>query len=126
MKTSRSIQLGVALFAVLFLANTSVQATEPAAENQLGKWEVSYAVVYSLADLPVYNANPKANSGFDPSVLFELIKVTIDPESWDEPNINFVPYPQNLSCVITQTEANHAQVAKLLKTIREKNAKRKN
>ncbi len=116
MKAIRSIQLAVVLFAIVGVVSAIAHGTEPAANDQSA---VTYTIVYELSDLPVYRLGP-GSSGFDPSVLFALIKKSVDPESWTETDAAISAYPKNLSCVITQTAANHARLADFFSSLRPK------
>lgn len=116
MKAIRSIQLAVVLVAVIGVVSAIAYGREPAANEQS---DVTITIIYALYDLPVYRLGP-GSSGFDPSVLFALIKKSVDPESWDKTDATIVAYPQNLSCAISQTEANHARLADLFSSLRPK------
>ncbi len=74
---------------------------------------------YDVADLPVWRTKGNGQPTFDPSVLIAHIKHSVDPESWERrggPAIR--QYDDNLSIVISQTEANHRQVRVLLEELR--------
>src|SRR5690242_13024203 len=114
MKATRSLQLAVVLFAIVGIVSAIAYGTEPTANEQS---DVTITMTYALYDLPVYRLGP-GSSGFDPSILFALIKKSVDPESWDKTDARIVAYPQNLSCVISQTEANHARLADFFKSLR--------
>jgi len=116
MKAIRSIQLAVVLFALVGVVSAIACGTEPAANDQSDEM---YSVVYALSDLPVYRLGP-GSSGFDPSVLFALIKKSVAPESWTATDAAISAYPKNLSCVITQTAANHAGLADFFSSLRPK------
>ena len=62
-----------------------------------------------MSDLPVY----RLGGEFDPSILTAHVK------SWGE-EAEVIPYPQNLSIVVCQTEANHKKLQQLLTSLREK------
>jgi hypothetical protein len=114
MKAIRSIPLAVVLFAIVGVVSAIAYGMEPGANNQAEK---IYAMTYPLSDLPVYRLGP-GSSGFDPSVLIALIKKSVAPESWTETDAAIAAYPKNLSCVITQTAANHARLADFFKSLR--------
>ena len=118
MKATRSTQLAVVVFAIVGVVSAIAFGTEPAAKD---KSDELYTIVYELSDLPVYRLGPGA-SGFDPSVLFALIKKSVDPESWTETDATISAYPKNLSCVITQTAANHARLVDFFASLRPKAA----
>jgi hypothetical protein len=110
--------------AVILLASVGTFFAEGIAAEQSTprKVEPIYVVVYSASDLPVFRpGNPSAS--FDPSLLIALVKEAVDPPSWKTGNGAVAVFPDNLSLVITQTEANHAKIAKLLDSARKSNSK---
>ncbi len=69
-------------------------------------------VTYSVSDqvFPVWTGATKAD--FAP--IMELIKATVEPESWREGQAVMVPDENTLSLVIRQTPEAHEQIAKLI------------
>lgn len=116
MTAMRSLQLAAALFVIVGVVSAIAYGTEPAAKDESA---VRYTIVYELSDLPVYRIGP-GDSGFDPSILFALIKKAVDPESWDKSKGHITTHPQKPSCIISQTVANHAKVKVLLASLRSK------
>ena len=115
---SRSVWSAVILTVCggLFVARTI------AAEQQPTRDVPVYAVIYPASDLPVFRpGNPIEN--FDPSLMIALMKEAVDPTSWTKGDGAVAVFPNNLSLVITQTEANHAKIAKLLKAARKSTRK---
>lgn len=103
----------VGLAAVLSICVGLFVSRGIAAEQQPPRDVPVYAVVYPASDLPVFRpGNPSEN--FDPSLLIALMKEAVDPPSWTKGDGAVAVFPNNLSLVITQTEANHAKIKKLL------------
>jgi len=116
---SRSVWLAV----ILSVSAGAFVAQVIAAEQQPPrKGEPFYSMTYPAFDLPVFRpGNPSEN--FDPSLLIALMKEAIDPPSWTTGDGGVAVFPDNLSIVITQTEANHAKIAKLLNAARKSSGK---
>lgn len=91
--------------AVLGLAPAAVAAPPTPAETSR---------VYPLADLPVF----RVGNEFDPSLLIAYLKQSVDAESWRDGTGQIAVYEQNLSLVVQQTQANHAQIVQALKRLR--------
>jgi len=90
-------------------------------------------MTYSVADLIIPFPNPvtiTAEKGAKPAPqavadfqpLLDLIRSTVAPESWQENGgeCSVTPFPNNLSLVVSQTEKRHAEIAALLKQLRDK------
>jgi hypothetical protein len=108
---------------VIVLAGVGLfMARGTAAEQQPPREAAAYSMTYPAFDLPVFRpGNPSEN--FDPSLLIALMKEAIDPPSWTTGDGAVAVFPNNLSIVITQTEANHAKIAKLLNAARKSSGK---
>jgi hypothetical protein len=111
------------LVVILSLSAGAFVAQGIAAEQQPPrKIEPFYSITYPAFDLPVFRpGNPSEN--FDPSLLIALMKDAIDPPSWTTGDGAVTVFPENLSLVITQTEANHAKIARLLNSARKSSRK---
>ncbi|HEY2893059.1 MAG TPA: hypothetical protein VGJ16_02555 [Pirellulales bacterium] len=111
-----AILCGLSMIAVAFVGATAVSY----GDGQNGNTKAVYPVTYPLYDLPVYRIAKNAEGGFDPRILFAFIRQALPTESWLEGEIT--AYPQNLSMVVVQTEANHAKLTALLESLRKKRA----
>ncbi len=110
--------------AVILLASVGTFFAEGIAAEQSTprKVEPAYSMTYPAFDLPVFRpGNPREN--FDPSLLIALMKEAVDPPSWKTGDGAVTAFPDNLSLVITQTEANHAKIARLLDSARKSSRK---
>lgn len=108
----------LALVVVVLIASNASTVTGGGNEQS----ENFYFVIYPIHDLPVYRISKNPTEGFDPSILFALIRQSLPAESWKD-GATITEYPQNLSMVVSQTGANHAKLANLLESLREKNKK---
>lgn len=111
----RFVGLLLVVVGVMLFANSA--SSEPTENDARG---TVYSVTYAIWDLPVYRPG-KNGAEFDPSVLISHFKKSIAPASW-KTHADIAVFPQNLSLVVTQTETNHAKLADLLKSLREKKA----
>lgn len=121
MKSSRPIKFSVLVLIVLGVVLTT--HASPLERLGMGESAVMHTVTYPLYDLPVYRLGKDPEDNFDPSILIALIRRSIAPESWQEAAADITIYPQNLSMAVCQTDANHARLADLLKSIRRKRPK---
>lgn len=75
---------------------------------------------YPVGDLVISRAPlPMPRADFDS--LIDLIVTTIAPETWMSNGVGegeIQPFPANLSLVISQTQATHVAIAKLLERLR--------
>jgi hypothetical protein len=115
--------IALLLFAVAVVLSTNVAVSDPAETNAFD--EPIYLVTYAIYDLPVYRIGPPNGFQFDPSLLVSHLKKTVDPQSWRTTDATITPFPQNLSVVIAQTKANHAEIAKLLESMRSDESEKK-
>jgi len=111
-------KLGAALLALVVVMLVSSNASIVAGGGN-DKSKNLYPVTYAIYDLPVYRISKNPAEGFAPSILFALIRRSLSAESWRD-GATITEYPQNLSMVVVQTEANHAKLANLLESLREK------
>ena len=78
--------------------------------------DLPYSVrVYDVADLAVWKRDAQGDLVFAPQVLASHIQATISPETWEE---DIRPSAENASFIISQTDANHERVARLLHELR--------
>jgi hypothetical protein len=108
--------VGLAMMLVVSLGLANVASSEPAS---LKAAEPVYAVTYAIADLPVWRSAGSAMPQFDPALLVALIKKSVLPQSW-QADVAISVYPQNLSLVVTQTEAGHQELTSFLESLRKR------
>ena len=85
------------------------------------------AKTYAVADLvlePYFTETDSVQSGVtdaDFQELVDLIRQTIDPDSWESAgrSSRIAPFPAKLSLIVTQTKQNHARIQDLLARLRE-------
>lgn len=71
--------------------------------------------VYRVADLAVWEPAANGELQFAPDVLISLIRATTSPGTSQQ---EIRPFAKNASLVISQTDANHERVARLLDELR--------
>jgi hypothetical protein len=115
----------------LFVAVVTFLVMPVDAAEQSDRKDQLLAVVYPVADLPVWRyesakpvpglvktpGRPDGQTVFDPSLLIAQIKTTVDPNSWGDRG-TVSRHESTASLVVRQTLANHEKIATLLTSLR--------
>lgn len=78
--------------------------------------EKLHIIVYKLADLPLRDKDDH----FDPVVLVHLIEATVSASDWERNGgaSTMASYAPNSSLIVSTTAKNHAEIRKLIDSIR--------
>lgn len=74
--------------------------------------------VYSVGDLTVWRPVGEGVLTFDAKMLVALIKVHVEPTSWDTAGCVIAPQEATATLVIRQTFENHRRIATMLERLR--------
>jgi len=74
-------------------------------------------ISYNVNDLLTLDADSSVESQLE--VLVDLIRITVEPESWDKNTASIEPHPGNVSLIIRQTNSVQKAIDRLLKALRE-------